>query len=96
MKNDCDDVHTVQQPAVINPQHETSTEMDVEADEEENGRKSIPTTKLQSETSPTQMTRKERSAILNFRIRNTPLPKFSGSGSDTRSDGIYILYHFNV
>ena len=69
--------------AVINPQHETG--MDVEPDEEEeNGGKS------QSETSPPNvaMTRKERSAILNFRIRNTTLPKFNDSGSDTSSDGI--------
>ena len=79
-KNDCDDVHD---SALINPQNETG--MDVEPDEEEeNGGKS------QSETSPPNvaMTRKERSAILNFRIRNTTLPTFNDSGSDTSSDGI--------
>ena len=77
--------------AVINQQHETG--MDVVPDEEqengadeeqENGGKS------QAETSPPNiaMTRKERSAILNFRIRNTTLPKFNDSGSDTSCDGI--------
>ena len=79
-KNDSDDVH---ESALINPQNETG--MDLEPDEEEeNGGKS------QSETSPSNvaMTRKERSAILNFRIRNTTLPKFNDSESDTSCDGI--------
>ena len=77
--------------AVINPQHETG--MDVEPDEEqENGADEEQENcgKSQAETSPPKiaMSQKERSAILNFRIRNTTLPKFNDSGSDTSCDGI--------